>query len=150
MKTGVFVEGLSNVQRFLNATRALDARGAGEACWMLAEGEPGFGKTNTLIWYAAKRTPAFLRAKRDWTPNWMLRDFAAVLKIAPVARTEALFNAVVSELMQHSHTIIVDEGDHAAASVRVLETLRDITDTAETPLTPGVRGQEAGSRGPDS
>lgn len=144
MKTGLFVEGLTNVKRFLDATRVLDARGAPEACWLLAEGEPGFGKTKTLMWYAMHHSPVFVRAKRDWSPNWMLHDIAHALAIKPAHSKEGTFNAVLGELMQRQCPLVIDEIDHAAASQRVLETLRDLTDMSETPL---IAGGMKGARG---
>ncbi len=138
MRTGVFVEGLSNEQKFHAGLRAIMERGAPEACWMLCEGEPGFGKTRLLHRYAVQKDCAFVRAKADWTPNWMLRDLADVLG-APLAHaTEALFRNVLAELMQRQCTVMIDEFDHAARSIRVTETLRDLTDAAETPLIAGA------------
>jgi len=142
MKNGVFVEKLDNVARFLEGTRALEARGAREANWLLVEGEPGFGKSATLGWYAMKKKAAFIRAKAGWTPHWMLSDLADVLGVDGKARsTEKLFNVVMPELMvqaaQHGLFLIVDEIDHAARDSRVLETLRDLTDASELPLIAG-------------
>ncbi len=138
MRTGVFVEGLSNEQKFHAGLRAIMDRGAPEACWMLCEGEPGFGKTRLLHRFAVQKECAFVRAKADWTPNWMLRDLADVLG-APLAHsTEALFRNVLAELMQRQCTVMIDEFDHAARSIRVTETLRDLTDAAETPLIAGA------------
>jgi len=144
MKTGIFVEGLSNVTRFMDATRTVERRGAREASWMLAEGEPGYGKTRTLQWYAVPRTPVFLRAKAGWTPHWLLTDLAAVLNVTPARSTEKLFNAVLPELLVRQCALVVDEIDHAARDVRVLETLRDLTDAAEIPL---IAGGMKGARG---
>jgi hypothetical protein len=141
MRNGIFVEGLSNVARFLDGTRALDARGAPEACWQLLQGDPGYGKSGTLTWYANKKKAAFLRAKADWTPHWMLSDLADVLNVQKRHSTEGLFNVVMPELMvRHAESglfLIVDEINHAARNIRVLETLRDLTDAAEMPLIAG-------------
>lgn len=145
MKTAHFVEGLSNVTRFVEATKAVETRGSREASWMLAEGEPGYGKTNTLMWFATPRTPVFVRCKADYSPMWLLRDLAAALGVQAVHRAQALFDAVCAEIMANRcPPIIIDEIDHAARSVRVLETLRDITDTTECVLIAGgMKGSEA-------
>jgi hypothetical protein len=145
MKTGVFVDNLSNVTRFMDATRAVEARGSREASWLLVEGDPGYGKTGTLMWYAAPRTPVFVRAKADWSPMWALRDLAATLGVQPMHRMHLLFEAVCNDLMARGcPPILVDEIDHAARSVRVLETLRDITDVTEcTLIAGGMKGAQA-------
>lgn len=141
MKSGHFVEKLSNVARFLDLTRTIDARGAREAGWGLVKGEAGFGKTNTLTWYAMKKRAAFVRAKAGWTPHWALTDIADVLGVSHAQSTEKLFNAIMPELMARAARdgliLMVDEADHAARDVRVLETLRDLTDAAEMPMIIG-------------
>lgn len=142
MRQGHFVEGLSNIARFLDGVKTVEQRGAAEASWLLVTGEPGFGKTKTLNWFAAQNPSVHVRAKADWTPNWMLSDFSAALGLKTPRRTEDLFNAVLAEILKlQNHRdgfhVIVDEIDHAARSIRVLETLRDLTDTAEVPLIAG-------------
>jgi hypothetical protein len=138
MKTGHFVEGLSNVQRFLDGQRTVENRGAREASWHLVKGEPGYGKSRTLAWWAAKKTPVFVRAKADWTPTWMLRDICACLGLQQSVRKHAMFEAVCTEIMaKNCLPLVVDEIDHAARNVKVLETLRDITDITESALIAG-------------
>lgn len=148
MKSGIFVEGLSNVSRFLDGTRAVANRGAREASWLLVEGMPGLGKTGTLTWYGLKQNAAFIRAKAGWTPHWLLTDLADVLRVnSRIRSTEELFKAVMPELMiranQDGLVLIVDEIDHAAKDAKVLETLRDLTDASELPLIAvGMKGAQ--------
>lgn len=137
MKTGVFVEGLSNEQRFHAAIKTVENRGAPESSWLLVEGDPGFGKSKLLFRHAMQKSCIFVRAKADWTPNWLLRDLCAQIGITPSARTEAMSNNVAAELCKNQPTIIIDEIDHAARSLRVLETIRDLTDTSEVMLIAG-------------
>ncbi|HEY2070684.1 MAG TPA: ATP-binding protein [Rhizomicrobium sp.] len=136
-----FVEGLSNVTRFLSGTRAVEARGSREAAWHLVTGEPGLGKSGTLTWYALQHRALFIRAKAGWTPHWALTDLADVLGVSHARSTERLFNTVMPALMEQCNAgnlqLIIDEIDHAARDVRVLETLRDLTDHAEIPLIAG-------------
>lgn len=143
-----FVEGLSNVTRFLEATRRVDTRGSLEASWHLVTGEPGFGKSGTLGWYAVKEKAIFIRAKAGWTPHWLLADLADALDItSSYNTTEKLFFAVMPEIMKRYHDdgtrLIVDEIDHAARNVKVIEQLRDLTDAAMMPLiAAGMGGAE--------
>lgn len=131
MKQGVFVEGLSNEVKFLSAVRAKKNRANPEANWQLVQGDVGFGKGRTVSRFAVQEKTISVRAKSDWTPNWALRDICAAMGLKAMARTEAMLNNVVAELCREQPILIVDEIDHAARSIRVLETLRDITDTAE-------------------
>jgi hypothetical protein len=138
MKTGHFVEGLSNVQRFLDGQRTVEARGAREASWHLVKGEPGYGKSRTLLWWGARKTNVVVRAKADWTPAWALKDICACLGLQQSHRVNVMFEAVCNELMAKGcPPLVIDEIDHAARSVRVLETLRDITDVSECVLVAG-------------
>lgn len=138
MRLGHFVEGLSNVQRFLDGQKTVESRGAREAGWHLVKGEPGYGKSRTLMWWGAKKTSVVVRAKADWTPRWALQDIAACLGLSQGHRTATMFEAICNDLMAKGcPPLVIDEIDHAARSVRVLETLRDITDVSECILVAG-------------
>lgn len=144
MKVGHFVEGLSNEVRFLSAVRQVENRGAREASWLLVKGDPGYGKSKTLARYGLRTHSMIVRAKADWTPAWMLKDIAAALGLQQSHRVNVLFEAICAELMTRGCPhLIIDEIDHAAGSRRVLETLRDITDTTECILIAGgMKGSE--------
>lgn len=148
MKVGHFVEGLSNETRFLTALKDIEQRGAPEANWMLVEGDPGYGKTNLLIRHAFRNRDArvaMVRAKADWTAKWALTDLADALGVQRYRTTQALADAIIQDLMEkqakRGFCLIVDEINHAARKVEVLETLRDLTDTAECiMIAGGMRG----------
>lgn len=139
-----FVEGLSNETRFLSALTDVERRGAPEASWMLVEGDPGYGKSNLLMRHAIRNREAripMVRAKADWTPKWALTDIADALNVQRYRSTEALEGAIIADLMEKQakkgFCIVVDEIDHAARNIRVLETLRDLTDMSECILIAG-------------
>jgi len=127
-----FVEGLSNYERLLAGRWTLKNRGAVESSWMVAEGSAGYGKTNALMHLAMEEGAIFVRAKAEWTVNWMLRDLADVLEIddLPSLNTKVLYKAIVAACMSRQKPIIIDEADHAARHLLVLESLRDISDAA--------------------
>ena len=138
-----FCNRTSNFKRFMAAIGALDARGAEEACLIVVDGEPGLGKTTTMEWWAVQTSSVFLRAKKQWTPAWMMRDLIAELDRSPEHAFEANFKQAVSALiarMSHaqatgqSFAIIVDEADHVSRSFPLLETLRDLSDLIEVPI----------------
>lgn len=144
MKTGHYVEGLSNTARLYATVRQAEERGAPEACWVLAEGKPGFGKSRDILKLAFHKSAAIVRAKAGWTPRWMLTDLADALGVARAHRAQDLFNAVLAELMQRPRMLVIDEIDHAARNLFALETLRDLTDASECVLL--AAGME-GARG---
>jgi len=51
---------------------ALQMRGAQEACLIVIDGLPGLGKTTTLKNWVAQTGSVYLRAKKEWTPNWFM------------------------------------------------------------------------------
>lgn len=132
MKPAHFVDGLSNNMRFLDGIRHLEARGAREANIMLVKGSPGYGKSKALLRYSVQNGCILVRAKADWTPSWALRDLCAALDINTSGRKQVMFDAICLEMMAKGlPALIVDEIDHAARDIRVLETLRDISDSTE-------------------
>jgi hypothetical protein len=141
MRTGHFVEGLSNAAQLMAAIARAENRAAPEKSWVLVEGDVGYGKSKCTLRTAVMKDAAFVRAKAGWTPRWALADLAGVLSVQPFHRTEDLLRAITIELMQRPKMIFVDEIDHAARTERVLETLRDVTDQTECILVAiGMKG----------
>ena len=85
----------SNVQNFYNSLTGLQERGASEACLIVVDGVPGLGKTHTLTHWVAKSGSIYLRAKREWTPNWALSELLKSLMISP-CRNIGLLDSSVS------------------------------------------------------
>lgn len=137
MKSGIYVSGLGNEQRFHAGIRTMETRGSAEACWMLVEGEPGYGKSAALERFAFQNKIPFVRAKAEWSANWALRDICQALEIATAARTQAMMETIAARLMERRCPVVIDEINHAARKIDVLETLRDITDQTETVLIAG-------------
>ena len=137
MKTGHHVEGLSNETRLLSKLEEVAHRGAPEASWIMAVGEPGYGKSKALTRLGVRHGGVMVRGKADWTPKWMLNELAETLGVARKGTTQAQFEAVLAELMNKQPLIIVDEIDHVARKLRCLETLRDLTDLSECVLIAG-------------
>lgn len=122
----------SNVKRFTAGVGSVEARGAREACWLAAIGEPGFGKTRTLQWYAAQHNGIYLRAKTNWRVNWMLMELAGELVGSEMAgATRGLFVTCLGELAKQGRALIIDEAWHMLHDVRLLETIRDLSDNLE-------------------
>ena len=138
-----------NVTRFLSGISQVKRRGAAEACLMVVDGDPGLGKTYIAQWWATQNYAPYLRAKAEWTPNWLLRELlgeiASVLETPiPIehsyerkyTRTLEQLNylADAAEREKRSLAVVVDEVDHIARREKLLECLRDITDILEIPF----------------
>lgn len=132
-----------NTARFLAALSALRDRGAAEACFMVVDGEPGQGKTAVLEWWATQQGAVFLRAKKEWTPAWMMRELLGTLAVSPAHSFERMFaqalqtlggRAVQAEREGLTFAVVVDEVDHIVRRAELLETLRDLSDMLEIPF----------------
>jgi DNA transposition AAA+ family ATPase len=121
---------ISNVRRFIKAIGKLDGRGAPEQSIVLATGNAGYGKTRAGMWWAQQEDAIFLRVKSAMTPHWMLTDLLTELgEQAPAANCEKLFNQALGELGRNPRPIVVDEVENGLANIKVLETIRDLSDT---------------------
>ncbi|MBI3130504.1 MAG: AAA family ATPase [Acidobacteria bacterium] len=126
---------LSNLHRFMAGLDALEKRAAPEACIMVVTSEPGYGKTQTLLWYSTQSADAiYLRAKSGYTRHWFLSDLLQELGGVPTRSNEEMFKEAVKRMKGRNYVLILDEVEHALADAHVLEALRDLSDMLETPL----------------
>lgn len=136
MKT-IFCREVTNARTFLDGIQSLKDRGAVEASWMLTTAIPGLGKSGTMEWYSVQSDSPLVRCKAGWSVPWALRDIALALQLEPKHSAKANFDLILSELVTRETILMVDEINHAAKSIKVLETLRDITDMSQTMLIAG-------------
>lgn len=132
-----------NAKSFMAGLKALEQRGANEACVMVVDGIPGLGKTTTVEWWAVQTGAIFLRAKEEWTPTWFMRELLAALRETPEHSFEKMFRQAVTALSKHSMAalrdgkafgVVVDEVDHISRNKRMVETIRDLSDMLEIPF----------------
>lgn len=133
----------SNSAQFLASFAKLQERGAGEACLMLIEGEPGGGKTTTIEWWAVQTGAVFLRAKAAWQAPWFMRELLGALRKVPEHSFEKMFRQAVGALADEAQAaerdgrvfaVVIDEVDHIARNAKTLETIRDLSDLLEIPF----------------
>lgn len=138
----VFVK-TSNVSKFMAALMELQERGAAEACLVVVDGEPGVSKTATMAWWCAQSGSVYLRAKKEWTPPWLLRELLAAMNVRPEYSFERMYKqalqvlgarAAEAERDEDIFGVVVDEADHIVRSAKMLETLRDLSDMLEIPF----------------
>jgi len=132
-----------NSTRFLAGLLALADRGASEACFLVVDGEPGLGKTTIVYRWVVQEGGVYLRAKKEWTPGWMLRELLETLKITPEYSFERMYKQALAALSGQARAaerdgttfaVVVDEADHISRRGEILETLRDLSDMLEIPF----------------
>lgn len=123
----------SNYEKFQIAIRHVEARGALEASWLLVEGSPGYGKTDTVEEWATKNGAAYIRAKEKYSPSFFLDELADKLKVEGSGTRKERFQRITGKLLATQTPIVLDEVQHCLPNnASVLEALRDITDITET------------------
>ncbi|MBI1386651.1 MAG: AAA family ATPase [Rhizobiales bacterium] len=132
-----------NVERLMSALSAVQQRGAVEACLLVVDGEPGLGKTYAASKLAVENGWVYLRAKKAWTPSWMLRELLEdELRVAPERSFAAMFRQALGglgERMKEGYrrgrpfALVIDEVDHVVRSGLLLETIRDLSDAIFVP-----------------
>lgn len=132
-----------NVKIFYEGLTALSNRGAREACLMVVDGKPGLGKTHALNWWACRNDCIYIRAKKNWTPNWLMKDLITSLGEHPAFSFEKMFQQALNLLGQRASdaerdgrvfAVVIDEIDYICRSAKMLETLRDLSDFLEIPF----------------
>lgn len=132
----------SNVKRFLAGISLVETRGASEASWLATIGDPGYGKTKTMQWWALHNKGVYLRAKANWRPHWMLAELVGELVGSQTGGSvESLYNIALRELAKQQRPVIVDEAWNMLHDARLLETLRDLSDLVENLIVLGGEGR---------
>ncbi len=133
-----------NVKRLMAGMAAIEQRGAGEACLMVVDGSPGLGKTENISYLAAQNASVFVRAKREWTPNWMLGELLEACGVQAKPQSfERKYRLLVETLSMQAKAasdngemffVGVDEFDYICRSDKMLSTIRDLSDFVEIPF----------------
>lgn len=133
----------SNVKAFHTALRALEMRGANEACLMVIDGVPGLGKTTTLQHWTARNQCIYLRAKKQWRASWMMNEILEQMRVTPPHRFEDKYKLALGQIGQRldraqvddqSFAMVIDEADFISRNVECMETIRDLSDGLEVPV----------------
>jgi DNA transposition AAA+ family ATPase len=133
----------SNVLAFELALSALKKRGASEACMIVVDGVPGLGKTTSLSRFAIEHQAIYLRAKKEWKPNWFMNELLEQLREEPPHSFERKYGLALKALKQRyalaahagkTFALIIDEADHISGNAAIMETVRDLSDMLELPV----------------
>nr|WP_321511166.1 ATP-binding protein [uncultured Celeribacter sp.] len=133
-----FVE-TDNFRRFIGSLKALDERGAEEACIVVVDGKPGLGKTTTLSRWVAQTGSIYLRAQKGWDYAWFIQDLLTELSVDPhsIRGRRDRFARVLQELEDRADRaalddkvfgIVIDEVDMISRRPEIMEAIRGISD----------------------
>ncbi len=100
----------------------------------LVYGEPGLGKTNTILWWSLKQDAVLVTAANGMSRIWFLKTLVTELGEEPKKRAYELFEQAVTKLIEHPQILIVDEVDYLVDSTRAIETVRDLHDRTGIPV----------------
>jgi hypothetical protein len=126
---------VKNLQRLAEHGETLRTRNPRTPGIGVVSGEPGFGKSTGLTWYGVRKARAiYVRGMELWTPSAMLEAIGDELGITIGRNLAKAAQQVVGGLVQQNRTLIVDEADYVVEKRRLINTLRDIHDLAQTPL----------------
>jgi len=126
---------IKNVVNFQSAADRIHHKLKGMERMALVFGDPGLGKTESALQYAATNGSLYIRMKKLMTARWFLGELVEDLGGGTYWRTRDLFDATVKILSaQKKRTLILDEVDYFTADSKITETLRDIHDITGTPM----------------
>lgn len=100
----------------------------------LVYGEPGLGKTQSILWWAAKNDAAYIRASNAMSVKWFLEELVEELGETPLRLKSDLFKQALNQLIIYPRVIIIDEIDYLLNEAKVIETIRDIYDRTNSPI----------------
>jgi DNA transposition AAA+ family ATPase len=123
-----------NVKNFITTITNLQNRAEGVPGMALVYGEPGLGKTQSALWWAANNDGILISAKQSMSVRWLLEDIVKELGETPFFRSSDLFEQIVMELIKRPRVLIVDEIDYLATDKCAVEMLRDIHDRTHNPI----------------
>jgi DNA transposition AAA+ family ATPase len=126
---------IKNAKRFQFTVDHIHHKLKGMERMALVFGDPGLGKTETALQYAAQNGSLYIRMKKLMNARWFLRQLAQDLGGAYYWRTMDLFDEAVRLLSrENKRTLILDEVDYFTADSKVTETIRDLHDITGTPM----------------
>jgi len=126
---------IKNAKRFQTAVDRIHHKLKGMERMALIFGDPGLGKTETALQYAANNGSLYIRMKKLMTARWFLGDLVEDLGGGSHYRTKDLFDSAIKILSsERKRTLILDEVDYFTQDSKITETLRDIHDITGTPM----------------
>lgn len=129
----VFVK-TQNVKNFISLMNSLQNKPEGVPRMALVYGEPGLGKTQTVLWWATQNNAVYVRSANLMSGRWFLEELIEELGESPYYKTSDLFKQCTKQLIENPRIIIVDEVDYLINDKKAIETIRDIHDKTDVPI----------------
>ena len=101
-----------NVKNFISMMNNLQNRADGVPGMALVYGEPGLGKSRTILWWAAQNNAHYIRSTNLMTGRWLLEELVEELGEIPRYWTSDLFKQAINQLSENPRPIIIDEVDY--------------------------------------
>ncbi len=125
---------VENVQRLVEASDALLARGLGMPGMGLVYGATGYGKTTAATWLVNRHRGVYVRALATSTPSSLLGGILHELGGRPGRSCAQMVEQAIQLLVESNRPLFIDEADYLIRSTRMVETLRDIHDLSTVPV----------------
>jgi DNA transposition AAA+ family ATPase len=100
----------------------------------LIYGEPGLGKSKTVLWWVSQNDAVYIRGANLMTGRWLIQEIVEELGEIPYHYSMDLFKQCTRILTEKQIPIIVDEVDYLAADCKIIETIRDLHDKTGVPV----------------
>lgn len=129
----IFVK-TQNVKNFINLMNNIKNRPENVPGIALVYGEPGLGKSKTVLWWIAQNDAVYIRGTNLMTGRWLVQEIVEELGEIPYHYSIDLFKQCVRILTERQIPIIVDEVDYLASDLKTIETIRDLHDKTGVPI----------------
>lgn len=117
-----------SVSKFYDAIDRTNRKRKGVERMLLVIGEPGLGKTEASLHFAAMNGAVIVRTLELMTGPWLLRKVVSELGGEPLHRSDKNMDLICELLHEKPKVIIFDEIDRFARNPKIIGTLRDIHD----------------------
>ncbi|WP_417656165.1 AAA family ATPase [Pseudidiomarina aestuarii] len=125
---------VKNVNRSLSLLRNLNSRSSIIPGLGLIHGPSGFGKTTTVVWMFNQARSVYVRCYATDTPSSFLSRVLEEMNEVPRPPLSNMVRQVIDRMVVDHCSLFIDEADHIVQNTRIMETIRDIYDSAEQPV----------------
>lgn len=123
-----------NVKNFISLMNNLQNRPENIPGMALVYGEPGLGKTQTVLWWATQNNTVYIRATSLMSGRWLLQELVEELGEVPYFFSADLFKQCIKLLKEEKRIIIIDEVDYLTSNDQLIEVVRDLHDQTNTSI----------------
>jgi DNA transposition AAA+ family ATPase len=129
----IFVE-TKNTVRLSQMYQALARRERGLPGFGLVCGSSGLGKTTAVRQMVGAIDGIYVRCEAMWAPTALCQAIAEGMGLEPDKTPHKTFKAIKDRSIIRPRPLIVDEADYLFNQPRLLDMLRDITDSVDIPI----------------